>query len=513
MLHHLFERAFTVFFFVVLFAIGILIYRDYGLSWDEGMSHRLGLLTYNYITKQDTALLTFGDKDCGPVFETALLAIERLVEPTGNNTQIIYLTRHLVVFLVFFISIIFFYFLCKRIFNHRLLALLGCLMLVVCPRIFAHAFFNSKDIPFLSLMIIAAWAAMRFLDKPNFLRVALLSFFSALAIDIRMAGLLVVVFTAVIYIFQLMVLPERRSLKYVGLFIAYGALTFVFMVLMWPSMWPDPLGNFISFLKSASNYRWSGSVLFEGRWFFPARKELPWDYLPSWILFTVPISYLFFFAVGCLRACYQLLINFKESAIKSGVLFALMWFFIPFALVICLKSTIYNGWRHLFFIYPPLVILALLGFQYLIDKGKWLRVLSCVLICIDLIGVVTYMIKAHPHEHAYFNVLPGKNLEAISKRYQLDLWLVEYKPALDYILKVDKKDKIKVYFSTADGRLASGILPLDQQKRIVHASNPKDADYKILDFYFFHDRKDLSAFGQEVFALTVNGSKVLWIYK
>jgi hypothetical protein len=65
---------------------------------------------------------------------------------------------------------------------------LTCLLL--SPRIFADAFYNSKDIPFLAAYTICLFSLLWFLDKPNFGRAALHGVFTAAMLAIRLPGLI-----------------------------------------------------------------------------------------------------------------------------------------------------------------------------------------------------------------------------------------------------------------------------------------------------------------------------------
>ena len=44
-------------FFLTIFFVGIFIYKDYGISWDEKISRNYGLVSGNYILKKILFLL------------------------------------------------------------------------------------------------------------------------------------------------------------------------------------------------------------------------------------------------------------------------------------------------------------------------------------------------------------------------------------------------------------------------------------------------------------------------
>ena len=92
--------------------------------------------------------------------------------------------------MVFFISIIFFYKILKLRFENWFVPLIGSIILVLSPRIFANSFYNNKDLVFLSFFIISSFYAIKFINNQNFKNSVYFSIFAALAIDVRILGIL-----------------------------------------------------------------------------------------------------------------------------------------------------------------------------------------------------------------------------------------------------------------------------------------------------------------------------------
>ena len=147
------NRILVVLFFAAILCIGICVYKDYGISWDELVSRNNGLLTYKYVFEGDQEILTYRDRYYGTAFELLLLIAEKPFD--FKDPRDIFFFRHLATFFLFWIASIFFYFLCKDHFKDWKMGLAGSLFLILSPRIFAHSFFNSKDLAFLSLFIIS----------------------------------------------------------------------------------------------------------------------------------------------------------------------------------------------------------------------------------------------------------------------------------------------------------------------------------------------------------------------
>ena len=87
-------------------------------------------------------------------------------------------------------------------------------------------------------------------------------------------------------------------------------------------------------------------------------------------------------------------------------LFILFVFLIPIFLVISLNSTLYTGWRHLFFIYPPLVFLGVKAINILTYHfTKYGKEIISVLLLIQIGFITHFLIQSHPIQSVYFNYL------------------------------------------------------------------------------------------------------------
>ena len=176
------SNIFIYLFFLLYLSIGLIIFKDYGISLDEPFNRMNGLVSLRYVVEKfsiplDLHQVTVHIPDFhtyikstsniniiyGVVFDLPLALIEVLFNL--QDTRDIYLTRHLFNFFVFFVSTICFYHLINFQFKSKGLALIGVLLLILSPRIFAHSFFNSKDIIFLSLMIFAIFFSLKTLNQ------------------------------------------------------------------------------------------------------------------------------------------------------------------------------------------------------------------------------------------------------------------------------------------------------------------------------------------------------------
>ena len=503
-------------FFAAFFLIGLGIYKDYGLSWDEMINHDNGTMAFNYAFKGDPALLTYTDRYYGVAFEMPLIMIEKILKL--ETPRRVFLMRHLATFLMFFVGVIFFFRLNKDHFRSWRIGLLASLLLILSPRLFAESFYNSKDLVFLSLFIISIYTLVRFLEKISLFRAAIHALVCALLIDVRVLGIFVPGLTLVFFAaVKLAGEKPQRPLhrKDILSLVLFLALTSGLVILFWPILWKNPLGQFLRAFKTMSRYPWDWPVLYIGRSL--ASSSLPWHYIPVWMLITTPLLYSGFFLVGVFRSFIEIIKQrfrlFREEKKRNDILF-LSWFFIPLLAVIIFRSVVYDSWRHLYFIYPAFLILAVKGLLFLWASmkslGRLAKVLKPVYILIIvscLIYAAAFMVINHPFQNVYFNRLAGNDLRA---KWELDYWGLSYRQALEYVIRHDSAEQISVYVANYPGELNRLILKPEDQKRLVYSSKPEGAAY-VLSNYRWH--KEDYPYPNEIYSITVGRAKIMSVFK
>ena len=155
---------------------------------------------------------------------------------------------------------------------------------------------------------------------------------------------------------------EHTWKKYLGYAVGMGLFFVAAYILMTPKSWGDILQNLWSTIKTFSNYTtWDGRVFYMGGWI--RGRELPWHYLFVWIGITTPFLYLLFMIGGFWRTAVHTWrsMSGKSDAVENcHRMFVSLAVVIPFAYVVVLRPTLYNGWRHFYFTYPLLVVQGVL---------------------------------------------------------------------------------------------------------------------------------------------------------
>ena len=525
--HEKITSKFVILFFCLLLSIGLLSVRDYGVSSDEHNTRLKGFITLNYLGekfipeinrkyKGDKDIATFEKADrikyYGPVFDAPVALFEVLIGIEDKTNQ--FLFKHYFVFFIFFISLIFFYKIVQNRFNNNVLAILGVLIIFLSPRIFANSFYNGKDIIFMSFIIFAMYFGLNFFKKPNFKNCLKFSLFAALAIDIRVLG---VIIPALIFgiIFLKIILTKVNIKEYLlNSFLILPFLS-IFITLFWPFLWEAPMNNFLDAFKVMSNYEIEILNFFRGE--IISAGAVPWNYIPIWILITTPIFYIIFFFIGLANFFINMFFFNKIKTTDNfyqDLLFLILIFGSIFS-VIVLGSTLLNGWRHFYFIYPSFVMITLCGFNYTykIIKKKSLQNFFIAIIFISFFNIGFWMFNNHPNQYVFFNNFVNKDVE---KKYEMDYWGLSYKENFELLLSADKRENIKVWNASANNIFYHLFaINENERSRIQKVEDKDEADYIITNFYIDKNTYDKNFFNSyELFnEILVDGKSINTIFK
>ena len=491
------------FIFLIYFIIGVNIYKDYGISFDENINRDNGFVSLKYIFEKiginaDLSkfvvdipnLSDYKDKAYGVVFDLPLAFFEFFFDI--DNTRDAFLFRHLINFILFFISTVVFFILCNLIFQDKVLSLIGSLSLILSPRIFAESFYNPKDIIFMSLFIIATLFSVKFLRDKNNSSIFLAAFFTSLAVGVRIVGIYLPLITLFFFLFNTDNTKTKfkifSSIKYLFLFLG-------FLIFLWPFLWEDTFSNLLVAFNEFKNYPWKGEILYFGK--FINAEFTPWHYFFVWFLLTTPVIFSVIIIFGVIYTFFIFFRNlFQIEVIKNNNLwrenyemfgiFFLMVTITPILLVILFNSTLYSGWRQLYFLYPPLIILGLFFLKFLKKINiKYFRIFILIFSIQSLFSIHN-IIKMHPHQHVYFNGLANSFIKG---EFALDYWGVSNSQTLNHLLKNTNNDEFPIKISSAS------FTDLNKTKLIMKAADANkinfiedrhyESDFIFTNYYYF----------------------------
>ena len=267
-----------------------------------------------------------------------------------------------------------------------------------------------------------------------------------------------------------------------------------------------------------SRYPWSGTVLYLGSYI--KATNLPWHYIPVWIIISTPLFYNFCFFVGCFVSMKLLLKNPIQFYVnKRDDLMFILCFFLPLVIVIGNRSVLYDAWRQMFFVYPAFLMLSLVGLTSLFEfiklkfqelSYKIINVTFIFIIAFSLINTARFMIQYHPYQNVYFNILAGRDMKEIKNNFELDYWGLSYRKALEYILKNDTDKVVKIYAANSPGKANANILTSNDRNRLVYVKNLDEAKYFLSNY---RDHKEEYPYKEEYYSIKIDGAKIMVVYK
>jgi hypothetical protein len=499
-------------FFLVAIIIGLLFYKDYGVSWDEPIQRAVGDVTYKYVFHNDKSLLTYDDRGLGTGFELPLIMLEKALQLT--DTRDIDLMRHLATHLFFLFSVFCGYVLAWRLFKNQYIACLGFILLAFTPRIYAHSFFNTKDIPFLSAFLIALMFAQVAFSKDKAIWYLVLGFACGYATSIRAMGVLLLPAIGVFLIIDFLraiYLKEKAGTSMANLFLFIAGFC-VLLYMAWPVLWSRPFFYFQEEYTRLAHIQWTGDVFFKGK--NVSGAALPLDYVPVWFSITVPELWLIcglagfvWTIISLFRKPAQYIFNTND---RNFLLYA-GCFVLPVLTIVLLNSVNYDDWRHLYFIYPSFVMLALFTIHNLVSGGRVQRLIMVSLCGIQVLSIAFFMIGNHPYQNVYFNHFISHKKEYLRKHYDLEYWGCAYSDAMRYILAHDTSSSpIRIVDCSFMTKNALGFLPPAQRQRIVLVGNSEHADYFITNYRNHPENYD---YPKKIYTITVLNSTILDAYK
>ena len=206
----------------------------------------------------------------------------------------IYELRHKINFSFYFIGVIIFYLFLKRIFKSPEFAFIGSLFYLLSPRILAHGFFNSKDSIAQAILACAILPLYLTFKNKSFKMSIIAGVLVGIAITIRLPIIylpfLFILFTLLTDFF--LGSPFKKKTRNFKILLCFSLATISSVYLFFPELWQAPIRNILLMFNNLKHHPWTGNTLYLGKLTQPS--DVPWHYIPVWIIVTTPITFLFF---------------------------------------------------------------------------------------------------------------------------------------------------------------------------------------------------------------------------
>lgn len=414
--------------------IGLMTFTDYGLTWDEEVQRAYGdrVLDWYKSFFKDKSALTFGNLYLyGGFFEAFLQFFVKLLKTPA------YETRHLLTFGCLPLAAYFTAKLGRLLFNSRV-GFFAAIILIMIPQFYSHSFVNSKDVPFAAFGIMSLYFITKgFISKTIAIKDIIFAGVAiGLVLAIRIGGILYfgyATLAAVLFQFYHIRTNATNRFKSTALTSFYlftiVVVAWVVMLVFWPWAQLSPIKHPWMALSEAAKFKWIGLVQFNGNLHWST--ELPKSYVPIWALKTTPDLVVVAFCFGFFFILRAYVRNFwRKADLMSAPL--LMSIFGPVAMVIVLKSVLYDGIRHFLFLFPSIAIVSAVGINKALSIEK-LKKSSFVVVFACIFLTMSDMYQLHPYQHVYFNRLFSKGQAREGLRFETDYWGTSYKEGLEWL--------------------------------------------------------------------------------
>jgi hypothetical protein len=317
--------------------------------------------------------------------------------------------------------------------------LLAFAFMWLSPRFLGHSLMNPKDIPFAAgytMALYFMWRWLKRMPKFSWADLAGLAGGIAIALGLRAGGLLLFaylgLFAGLDFLFKHGLKGLTSELKLVGRYAAIGLGTalagFLAALLVWPYALQSPIDHTLEALSAFSKFGTRIRVLFMGSNIMS--DQTPWYYPIVWIYNTTPL-YAVLGILGGLLAFPWLWRRFGPMPVIMAAFAGIF----PVAYIIATDAILYDGWRHLLFAYPGLVILATLCWVEcdlrLQRAGKpFIRYAVWALLILMMLEPAVFIARNTAFPYVYFNPIAG-GMKGAHGRYEAEYWGVSIRQAVE----------------------------------------------------------------------------------
>lgn len=440
------KTGFFAWFFVLYAVAGFATLDTFGVHYDEITQRTIGFENIRFVSGRESELEKH--RFFGPLFESAAHLAEQIVPQADIRTAL--LIRRALLFALFLIAVYGVYCIGRVLFENIAIQQALPVLFATWPRLFAEAHYNSKDVFFLILCVFAYWAALKLLRGEFSIWPFVLA---GLAMSIRLSGVFIW-----FSLLPLLYNKDRGWMRFFQRAVLSVLIVIVSCYAVFPALWLHPAEGFIDLFVYSSKNPWPSETIVAGINCRPG--EVTRFYTLLWIGFTVPIGYI-------LLSIRGLAMRLEGLWLSLAILLLL-----PLQYTVITAPTFYNGWRHMYFLYFPLLLFAIRG----LDKLNGQLKIKGVVLAVSLLAILNTGIHFN-NGFVYFNAL--KKLWPAGS-FSMDYWGVSTKNAIEKILKEPVNYPVKIYSFTETVALNKMLLKPNDKAKIARAATADSADFIIV---------------------------------
>lgn len=459
---HFFEKNGKLLFCILSFLLLLLmpmISKDYGQTGDEDVEILYGIDIYNYYANGDKQVLDYSNKgphQQGQQFYGGFFNVISEVTQRAFSSFHIVDIRHFYGAITGALLMIFTGLFVYHISGKKWIwGILALLFMVFSPRIFGESMNNGKDIPFAFGFMLAIYFFVRLIDnykhKIKWIDCIGITLGIIVSIGSRSANAMLLYMYLFVFAFLKLLFDkgfriwalnfkQKTTQKFYLFLFATFILGYFGGLLFWPFGLEGPVSNLLASIEEMKHRATAIRMLYDGQMI--SNQEAPSGYLPTWIMISSPIIVI----VAYFLYYPTLLLSKTPKSLNLYLIFASTF---PILFIIYNKSTIYDSWRHVFFVYPFIVAAAVLALKAIADisSKKNLTVAMFGLGLVGLIPSIIWTVKEHPNQYLYFNEAFGGVKNALGY-YEVDYYGHSGKASAHWIIDQEKDknhaQKVKV---------------------------------------------------------------------
>lgn len=432
---------------IVLTALVVWTFQEYAVSNDEGVQHEYGELIIAYYKSgfADQSLFKFDNLYLyGGLFDIVAVLLSHVI-PFD-----VFELRHLLCALIGIGGLAIVGATARLIAGPRA-GFFAIVALALCGSWYGAMFNHTKGIPLATFMAGAVYfliVAMRDLPAPRLRHVIGFGVLAGAALGIKSLSLLLIVYFGLALLISVP-RPIAGRWKESALFAATSlrhflpafVIAYAIMIAAWP--WAaQSLFNPIRGLLSFGAFHYKINTMLFGRIY--EMGDVPRYYVPTYIVIRWPVLTLGAVLVTLWALASTLFRHRRENADgwlggESGVRrrdVALIAFTAIFPVVceVVAHGPAFDGCRHFMFVFPPIAVLAGLGFNAAVGAlARWHRramIAGLALIASGYALTLTKLVELHPYQYLYYNQLVG-GLQGASHYFVTDYWVNIMPEAVD----------------------------------------------------------------------------------
>ena len=349
-------------------------------------------------------------------------------------------TRHIFNAIMGVLAMLFIGLFAKEVAGWRV-GILALWMAFLSPRFLGHSLMNPKDIPFAAGFAIATYymvVLLRDMPRPSWKKALGLALGIALALATRAGGLLLIaylfLFAGLDFLYKNGVRGIARQwqalFSYLAFALGVSLAGYVLAILVWPAALENPIGHPLAALTEFSKLGVKIRLLFMGE--NVLSDNTAWYYPILWIVKTIPL-YVLVGLAGSLFILPTLLKRYNTIAVLLAYFAAVF----PIFYVIYKNSILHDGWRHLMFVYPSMVVITALFWgtlERLLVEHRKIQYALYAIIGLLAADAVLFIARNPHYPYVYFNPIGG-GIRGAFGYYETDYWGVSVKQAIGWLDK------------------------------------------------------------------------------